>query len=142
MNRTYRWTAILAAFVLPAVSSCGDAPLAPQPPVPGALIVSLEGGEAPAGAILFRVKGEQISEVIAINPAHSVFTQNSDEDGGSWLIAVIGKGTPVTGSLFSFSVPDVNRSDAYAITLVEVADEANNVRPDAAGYRIDVRRKS
>jgi hypothetical protein len=141
MNRISRWTAILAAMVLPTVSSCGDAPLAPQGAVPGALIVSLEGDGPPAGAVLFRVTGEQVTDVVAINPAHSVFTQHSEEDGGSWLVAVIGGGTHVTGSLFSFTVPDVTRSDAYAVSLVEAADEANNVRPDISGYRIDVLRK-
>jgi hypothetical protein len=139
MNRAYRWTAILAALVLPAALSCGDAPLAPHTPVPGALIVSLETNGVPAGAIVVRVKGEQIADVTALDAAHTIFIQQPGEAGGEWQVAVVG--TRVSGALFSFAVPDVTRPEAYAVALVEVADEANNVRPDIAGYRLSVLRK-
>lgn len=138
MNRLHRRTAIIAAFAVPALLSCGDAPVVPHTPVPGALIASLEGAGAPAGAIVVRIKGEQVSDVTALDASHAVFVQQV-EAGGVWQIAVVG--TEVTGALFSFSVPDVTRPEAYTVSLVEVADDANNVRPDVSGYRISVLRK-
>lgn len=135
-----RWprccTAFIAAIVWLGLSSCGDAPVtAPSGPQPGVLVVTLETGALPAGAVLVLLKGEGIGEPVAVSPDHQIFVRALDEVG-SYRVAVVGD--KVSGALFSFAVPDVNRPERYAFSLLEVADDGNGLRTDVTDYRLSI----
>jgi hypothetical protein len=139
MKRTYWWTAILAVLTLPAASSCGDAKLTDPAPVPGMLIVALDGGTTPAGAVHLILRGQGIAAPTSVDPTRQLFVQALDTEPTSYRIVVIGE--RVAGALFAFAVPDVNRRDAYSVTLLEVADETNQLRSDVAQFRLSVLRE-
>jgi hypothetical protein len=129
-------TAFIAAIAWLALSSCADAPVsAPSAPQPGVLVVSLETGAMPAGAVLVLVRGEGIGEPVAVTPDHEIFVRALDE-AGAYRVAVVGD--KVSGALFSFAVPDVNRPERYAFSLLEVADDGNGLRTDVADYRLSI----
>jgi hypothetical protein len=136
MKRTYWWTAVLAALTLPAATSCGDAKLTDPTPVPGMLIVALDGGTAQAGAVLLILRGDGIKAPTSLDPARQMFVQALDAGATTYRIAVVGE--RVAGGLFSFAVPDVNRRDTYSVTLLAVADEGNQLRSDVAPFRLSV----
>jgi hypothetical protein len=139
MKRTYWWTAVLAALTLPAASSCGDAKLTDPTPVPGRLIVALDGGTTQAGAVLLILRGDGITAPTSLDSERQVFVQALETDPAAYRIAVVGE--RVAGALFSFAVPDVNRRDAYSVTLLDVADEANQLRSDVSQFRLSVIRE-
>jgi hypothetical protein len=139
MKRTYWWTAIFAALSLPAASSCGDAKLTDPAPVPGMLIVALDGGTTQAGAVLLILRGQGITAPTSLDPTRQLFVQALETDPTAYRIAVVGE--RVAGPLFSFAVPDVNRREGYSVTLLEVADEANELRSDVAQFRLSVLRE-
>jgi len=139
MNRSRRWTAMFAALLLPIVASCGDSGSPFRAPVPGTLVVALEVDGTPAGAALVVVHGKQIGVPTAFSDAGAIFARPMDADGGRWQVAVVG--TEVSGKLFSFDVPDVNRPEAYSAELIQVADRADNLLPDMAGYRVSIQPK-
>lgn len=139
MNGSRRWTAMFAALLLPLVSSCGDSGSPFRAPVPGTLIVSLEASGTPAGAALIVVHGKDIGVPAGLADGASIFARPMDADGGRWQVAVVG--TEVSGKLFSFDVPDVNRPEAYSAELIQVADRADNLLTDLAVYRVSIQPK-
>ncbi|MGH7608232.1 MAG: hypothetical protein ACREME_12940 [Gemmatimonadales bacterium] len=134
MRHTRWWTALVAAIALPAVSSCDNAFTA-LGPVPGRLVVSLETERAPAGAILLLLQGEGISAPTALDGGSRLFVRPLD-DAGTYRVAVVGE--RMSGPLFVFDVPDVTHPAAYSVRLLEVADVANGLQTDVAGYRLFV----
>ena len=139
MNAIRRWTAIFAVLVCPLLMSCGDSASPFRAPVPGTLVVFLEASGTPAGAVLVVVHGKQIGVPVGVHGGGTVFARAVDTDAGQWQVAVVG--SEVTGKLFSFDVPDVNRPEAYSAELIQVADRADNLLPDIAGYRVSIQPK-
>jgi hypothetical protein len=130
---------LLPALLL-ATASCGGeritglAAPGPTPKVPGTLLVSLEAGGGPAGAVMVRLRGPGIGAPVAPDAMTQLFVHAVDSPAVEYRVAVIGR--QLSGPLFSFTVPDVSYLGAYSITLEEVADESNALRQDLAGYRL------
>jgi hypothetical protein len=131
--------ALLPALLL-ATASCGGeritAPVAPGPvpKVAGTLLVSFEAGGGPAGAVMVRLRGPGIGAPEVPDATMQLFVRTVDAAAVEYRVAVIG--TQLSGTLFSFAVPDVNYLGAYSVTLEEVADESNAIRQDLSGYRL------
>jgi hypothetical protein len=124
------------------VASCGGdritSPVtAPSPvaaAVPGTLLVSLETADAPAGALMLLLRGRGLGVPSASDSTTRLYVRAVDSTATELRVAVIG--TQLTGTLFAVSVPDVTHLEAYSVSLVEVADVSNVLRPDLAGYRL------
>jgi hypothetical protein len=109
------------------------------PKVPGTLLVSLETGGGPAGAVMVRLRGPGIGTPVAPDAMVQLFAHAVDSAAVEYRVAVIGM--QLSGTLFSFTVPDVSYLGAYSITLEEVADESNALRQDLSGYRLQLARQ-
>ena len=139
MRRQRLMFALLPALLL-ATTSCGGeritglATIGPVQKVPGTLLVSFEAGGGPAGAVMMRLRGPGIGAPAAPDPTMQLFVRTVDAAAVEYRVAVIG--TQLSGTLFSFAVPDVSYLGAYSVTLEEVADESNAIRQDLSGYRL------
>lgn len=94
-------------------------------PVAGELTVRIEGPAA--AAYLLTVTGDSIAEPVAANAGHRI---DSHVSGRTMRAAVIG--SVASGPLLRFSVPDVNKSGDYTVTLNEVAAADNTLEPTSA----------
>lgn len=137
MNRlNFFRTLAVAAGVLVYTGCSDDAAVnetfAPGPE-PGSLAVTLSAPVSDDGGVTFRLTGEGI---VNLRPAHDGIELFPLEENGGWTVAALGVG--LSGELARFDVADVRMADAYAATLVEVADEANDVRRDISGHSLAV----
>ena len=137
MNRlNFFRTFVLAAGVLVYTGCSDDAAstdtFAPGPEA-GSLAVTLSSAMADDGGVTFRLTGEGIAN---LRPAHDGIEIFPLAENGGWTVAALGIG--LSGEIARFDVADVRMADAYTVTLVEVADEANDVRRDISGHRLGV----
>ena len=137
MNRlNFFRTLALAAGVL-VYTGCSDDAASTNSftpgPEPGSLAVRLSSSMADDGGVTFRLTGEGITN---LRPAHDGIEIFPLEENGGWTVAALGVG--LSGSVALFDVADVRMVDAYSATLVEVADEANDVRRDISGHTLGV----
>jgi hypothetical protein len=98
----------------------------------GTLAVQLTSPFTNDGAVSFELRGEGIADVQGA-PGTEIFTS---ETSGVVTVAVIGAG--LTGALVTFRVPDISLAADYRASLVEVADERNELRRDLSGYSVAV----
>lgn len=138
MNAPRRWTALAAAMMLTVLLSCSDGTVDPAVAEPGSLVVTLEtkGGAPPAGGLVVLLYGDDVADPIPFDESNTLWV-NRNGTSGPWQVAIIGK--RLAGPLFSFTVPDVRKSDAYRVELLQVADEANLLQ-STGGYDIAVGR--
>jgi hypothetical protein len=98
----------------------------------GILAVHITSPFTNDGAVSFAIRGEGITEVTG-TPGTEVFTTDSP---GGVMVAVIGAG--LSGALITFHVPDISLAPNYHVSLVEVADERNEIRRDLEGYSVEI----
>lgn len=139
MSRMNLGTGILLLATAALFTGCNDA-TAPGPketaPHPGTVTLGLVSPATDDGAVLFRLDRGRLSadDIQALRPARDdlqVFTSTTDD---GWMVAVVGDG--LAGALVLVDVADVSRAVALRTTLLEVADEANQLRRDLSGYRV------
>ena len=124
--------------LLVAAGACGESAdtasmLAEVGPQPGTLVVAVSSPFDNDGAYSFKLRGEGITNVRAAVDGSEVFTR---ETGNVVNVAVLG--AALSGGVMTFDVPDVRDPSAYTATLIEVADEANDVRRDISGHGVGV----
>jgi len=117
-----------AALLLPVVASCGDSGSPFRAPVPVRSSCHWRW-MAHRQARRWSSCMANRSRSAAYSDAGAIFARPMDADGGRWQVAVVG--TEVSGKLFSFDVPDVNRPEAYSAELIQVAEPS---RQPAAGH--------
>ena len=123
-----RFIVRLAFGCLCLVLACRES-VGPKKPVPGNLYVRLQTPNATDAAIRLTLTGPQIGALAA---AGDRLLFSLPVDATSRKVAVFGD--LGTGDIFSFAVPDVNRADLYAVTLVQVATTTNALRVPLTGY--------
>jgi len=128
----------LTLGLLMAVGACSESAdtasvLSSVEPVPGRLAVVVASPFDNDGAYSFEVRGDGITN---IRPAVEGFELFTSPSGAAIKVAVLG--APLSGEVVTFDVPDIRDPSAYQVTLVEVADEANDVRRDITGHTVSV----
>jgi len=110
-----------ATFLAGACESGGDGPSGPSGP--GQLTVSVSTTGAGGAAFLLTVTGAGITNPVAANSGHLLYSNIS---GNTLRVAVIGSHT--SGALLRFRVPDLAQASTYNATLNEVAGSDNNLQ--------------
>ncbi len=110
----------------------GDGPTAPEP---GTLEVRLTTPNANDRAMLVTVAGPEPIQSVS-GPVGGALVFHGRVSGAQATIAVFG---PLAGGVVArVAVPDVGRVGAYTVTIVEVADDANQLRASLAGYSLTI----
>jgi len=139
MRTHTRWMRALV-FVIAgaAVAACSDDrgldTLAAPTAESGTLAVSLSSPFDNDGAVSFELRGEGITDVTGV-AGTEIFTS---EETGRIKVAVVG--AALSGDIITFRVPDVTLVEQYRASLVEVADDRNEVRRELTGYTVEVTR--
>jgi len=123
--------AIVTLLSLIVLTACGDT-TPPPDPVPGPLAYRLVSPNGDEGAALFSLPAGAVTDV-AQDPAAAGTRTLFHEDDGVLYVAVIGTGH---GEI-RFRVEARDTRAPPAITLVEVVDPTNRIRP-LAGYSLEV----
>jgi len=125
----------VAALVAGAVFlACGGGE-GPTEPVPGTLELRLTTPNANDRAMLVTVAGPEPIQAVS-GSVGSALVFHGRVSGSQATIAVFG---PLTsGVVARVGVADVGRVSAYTVTIVEVADDANQLRPSLAGYSLTI----
>lgn len=118
----WAWTAALvcAAFLFAGCSSSGDDTTGPSGP--GQLTVNLSSSGSGGAAFLITLTGDGITNPVAVNGAHRVYTYSS---ASSVRVALVGSAT--SGDILRFDVPDVGQLASYSARLDEVAGSDNQL---------------
>jgi hypothetical protein len=95
--------------------------------VRGQLAVELSSTGPTGAAFLVTITGDSIANPVAAQSGHKIYPYIS---GRTAKVAVVGSLS--SGTLLRFTVPDVNRADAYRATLAEVAGSDNALLPTSA----------
>lgn len=138
--------AAVALLVASLILSCGDdnrqinEPSEPPelPPVPRSLVVSLATPYKNDSALLITISGGEVNSPVPVNSSHQLFFRNIDESTTRMVIV----GGILEGEILSFGTSDVPDPEPYTVTLVEVADHQNELRPSLDGYELSVERTS
>ncbi len=112
-------TLLLAAFLVGGCSGSTE----PSGPQPGQLTVNLSTTGGGGSAFLLTVSGSGITNPVAASAGHQLYSFAS---GNTLKVAVVGNIS--TGALMRFSVPDVNQSGSYSVTLNEAAGSDNSLQ--------------
>jgi hypothetical protein len=124
---TRAWALTIAGAALLAGGCGGDDGTGPPKPQPGQLTVNVSATGSPGAAFLLTVRGTNITDPVAANSGHKLYTFAS---GDTLKAAVIG--TVSSGALLKFSVPDVNQASGYRVSLNQVAGTDNALIPVAS----------
>lgn len=124
-------TACVAGAVLLACGG-GDSPTTPEP---GALEVRLTTPNANDRAILVTVTGPEPIQAVS-GSVGGALVLHGRLSGSQATIALFGP--LASGAVAQVSVADVGRVGAYTVTIVEVADDANQLRTSLAGYSLTI----
>ncbi len=136
MNRLNPLRTLALAVGVLAYTGCSDAAVDDTftpGPEPGTLAVTLSSPMTDDGGVTFQLTGEGITN---LRPAHDGIEMFPLQEGGGWTVAALGVG--LSGEIIRFDVADIHMVEAYRATLVEVADEGNDVRRDISGHRLAV----
>ncbi len=120
-------TLLIAAFLAGGCSGTTE----PSGPQPGQLTVNVSTTGSGA-AFLLTITGSGITNPVAASGGHSVYSFAS----GNTLKAVV-VGNVSSGGLMRFSVPDVNQSGSYSVTLDEVAG-SDNALQNISSYSVTI----
>jgi hypothetical protein len=116
------------------LAACSDRPpTSDLSAVPGELVVTLRSSGAPLGAIRFIVKGGNIAQVTAADPAITVFTTTDDDE-----VSVVAIGATIQGALVRLRVPDVRKASSYRTEVVELVDTENQKVAVGERYGLEV----
>jgi hypothetical protein len=131
-----------AAAICATAAACGGGDkggggvIEPPLPVPGVLTVSLTTPNAnDRAAVLVVVAPEPVT---GVESAATGVVMHQRTTGTVTRVAVFGR-LP-SGALLRLNVADVNKSAQYTVTLQEVADATNALRPALTGYTATVTR--
>ena len=121
-----------------ALTACGDSKSTPidVEPTAGVLTVYLESPHDDDGAVSIVLRGDGIENVEPSNADHTLFVRRDERDDSVLRIALIGD--ELSGGVVKFAVTNVARLPEYSVELLEVADEANRLRPSLVGYSVRV----
>jgi hypothetical protein len=129
----FRHVAALA-FALAALSCSG--PTGDDLSGPGTVVVRFVSPNAtPDAAIRFTLRGAPIGDV---EPSDTHLVFSNTVSGIVHYFAVFGELT--NGTEIRLEVPDRGALGDYEITLVEIADPSNALRPSLAGYAVVIER--
>jgi hypothetical protein len=106
-------------------------------PFPGTVVVTLTTPHADDGALLLTISGGGITGPESLASSNLLFYRALDTS--SMNLAIVGN--VVSGPLLSFEVPDIGRAAEYTVTLIEVADEENELRESLVGYELTLVRQ-
>lgn len=132
------WIPVMAIVIgLFAGLACGDDD-GVTGPVAGSLVVSLTTPNADDGAIMLTVTGGTIESPAATSASHAFFYRQVSSTSVSAILV----GDISAGPLMTIDVPDVNAVASYSATVIEVADQANDLRASLTGYELTTSRGS
>jgi len=126
---------VLALGVILGLGACSDggsnASVLETGPIPGTLAVAFSTPFQNDGAVSLELRGEAIENLRAADAGMEILTR---QVGEAQMVAVLG--VALSGEILTFDVPDIRDPGAYTVTLVEVADEANELRRDLTDYSL------
>lgn len=133
MTRPLRFSlALLASFAL--FGACDSGPTGGGGP--GTLKVVLSSPNATDDAILIRLDGPDMSDVVVSGAGRTAYVRTVSAT--RVVVAIVG---PVSsGEQLRFDVPDTKRSADYLATVLEVSDATNTLRATPATYTLRVQR--
>lgn len=133
MNRALRYAlGMLACLVL--FGACDSGPTGGGGP--GTLKVVLNSPNATDDAILIRLDGPDMSDVVVSGAGRTSYVRTVS--AARIVVAIVG---PVSsGEQLRFDVPDTKRSADYLATVLEVSDATNTLRATPASYTLRVER--
>lgn len=117
--------AALVVLALVGPQACGKDSTGPEAQR-GQLTVEVQTSGSGGAAFLVTVTGDSIANPVAANASHRI---DSFVSGRTMKAAVIGSVS--SGPLLRFTVPDVNRSSQYSVTLNQVAGSDNALQATA-----------
>ncbi len=125
---------LLAACVL--LAGCDSGPTGGGAPTPGALKVVLASPNASDAAILIRLDGLDMSNVVVSGTGRTAHVRNVSDT--RMLVAIFG---PVSsGEQLRFDVPDTKKRAEYSAIVVDVSDATNALRATPSAYTLQVQR--
>lgn len=120
-------TAVVAGMAVLLTAACGgDDPSTPPGPVPGTVVVTLEGAVAEDRAVLLEVGGE----VAGLSPGSDGLEMGARQGNGVWRVAAF-------GNLPGSELVRVQVSDTTSLPTVlirEVATATGELRGSLGGY--------
>jgi hypothetical protein len=125
------WRLGVTAVLVPAgMAGCGGdgGPAGPQP---GTLVATLTTPNGDDGAILVRINGPGITQVVAGRAGDYLKVL---QEGNTVTAVVVGELD--SGALIRFDVPDLETRSSYGASILQVADESNALRGSLAGYSL------
>lgn len=126
-------TSVVAAAMI--VGSCSS-PAQNRQPTPGALKLRLNSPNSTDAAILIRLDGAEMSNVVVSGGGRAAYVRTISAT--RIVVAIVG---PVTsGEQLRFDVPDTRRSADYVATVLEVSDDSNALRATPSAYTLTVQR--
>ncbi len=139
--RSARLFLVLAVSGSIGLAGCGDdsgdGGTGPTPTA-GTLTLNLTSPNADDRAIHIRIAGsgaaDSVSNVQAANASYTIHAKL--ENGNTAQAAVFGNLT--NGALVTFSVPNVNNTGRYTISVVDAADANNALRNNQGSYTLQV----
>ncbi|HET7232953.1 MAG TPA: hypothetical protein VFJ16_23290 [Longimicrobium sp.] len=129
-------TRIASAALCVIAAACGDGKrgvVEPPAPVPGVLTVSLATPNADDRAAVLTITGP--AAISSVSPSTGI-VEHHRTNAGTTRVAVFGALS--SGALLRISVADVNQAAQYTVSLEEVADATNALRPTLTGYTASV----
>lgn len=125
----------VAASAVGLVACSGDGNGGPPPtgPTAGTFAVTLSTPNTDDGAIVFRVTGPGVTQIANAVPSRYM---HFDQVGTSLTVVIVGN--LADGTLLTFRVPDVSAVSSYSATVLEVADQTNELRGSVGGYGLAV----
>jgi hypothetical protein len=136
--KIFKMERTLVLGMLLALGACGDdadtaSMLGVPGPEDGTMVLSVTSPFDDDGAYSLELRGEGVTNVRAVGNGAELFTR---EAGGVITIAVLG--AALSGEVVAFDVPDGRDPSLFIATLLEVADEENDVRRDLSAYNVAV----
>lgn len=133
MKRPLRFSlALLASLSL--LGACDSGPTGGGGP--GTLKVVLSSPNATDDAILIRLDGPDMSDVVVSGAGRTAYVRTVSAT--RIVVAIVGSVS--SGEQLRFDVPDTKRSADYLATVIEVSDATNTLRATPATYTLQVQR--
>ncbi|MCH7874738.1 MAG: hypothetical protein IH965_05510 [Gemmatimonadetes bacterium] len=111
--------------------SCGDST---EPPVAGAVTVSLVTPNTDDGAVAVTITGPGLNALVSVTTSYEVFWRLVSETEVRALVF----GNLTAGPLVTVNVSDLNQLASIAGAVTEVAQRNDELRSDLSGYAITV----
>lgn len=103
---------------------------------PGTLKVVLNSPNVSDDAILIRLDGPDMSDVVVSGAGRTAYVRTVSAT--RIVVAIVG--TVSSGEQLRFDVPDTKKSADYRATVLEVSDGSNTLRATPSTYTLQVQR--